>query len=200
MVAPCTWRLVRERAWWCSGRSTVSVWVSAFAARSRQTLLTERTRPSINDWLCKVFHPDNRDNAVAALLGTQDGRPDSRRAAADKRLKDAEAKLRRHQAAIDAGVDPAALVEPINHAQAERQAAKEELQHLPEAQTVDVAEIDAMLDQLGDVARHLNSRSPDRIMQVYRDLGLQVVYDNKKEAAVVTASPRVVNVCVRGGT
>lgn len=36
----------------------------------------------------------------------------------------------------------------------------------------------AMLDSLGDVARHLNSRNPDRIMQVYRDLGLQVVYDN----------------------
>jgi hypothetical protein len=57
-----------------------------------------------------------------------------------------------------------------------------------------------MLDQLGDVARHLNSRSPDRIMQVYRDLGLQVVYNNKKEAVVATASPRVGNVCVRGGS
>jgi hypothetical protein len=40
----------------------------------------------------------------------------------------------------------------MNHAQAERQAAKEELQHLPEAQTIDVAEVYAMLDQLGDVA------------------------------------------------
>lgn len=52
--------------------------------------------------------------------------------------------------------------------------------HLPDAQAVDVAEVYAMLDQLGDVARHLNSRTPERITQVYRDLGLQVVYDNKK--------------------
>ncbi|QYN18841.1 recombinase family protein [Amycolatopsis sp. DSM 110486] len=156
--------------------------------------------PPINNWLCQVFHPNNRDETVAALIGTQDGRPDSRRAAAEKRLKDAEAKLRRHQAAIDAGVDPAALVEPMNHAQAERQTAKEELDHLPEVATVDVAEVHAMLDQLGEVERHLNSRNPDRIMQVYRDVGLQVVYDNKKEAVVVTASPRVGNVCVRGGT
>jgi hypothetical protein len=88
--------------------------------------------------------------------------------------------LRRHQAAIDAGVDPAALVEPMNHAQAERQAAKEELQHLPEAQTVDVANVYAMLDSLGDVARHLNSRSPDRIMQVYRDLGCKWSTTTKK--------------------
>ncbi|WP_410586355.1 hypothetical protein [Amycolatopsis sp. lyj-23] len=38
----------------------------------------------------------------------------------------------------------------------------------------------AMLDQLGDVARHLDSRAPERITQVYRDLSLQVFYDNKK--------------------
>lgn len=58
----------------------------------------------------------------------------------------------------------------------------------------------AMLDSLGDVARHLNSRSPERIMRVYRDLGLEVVYNNEKETVDVTVSPRVVNVRVRGAT
>lgn len=101
-------------------------------------------------------------------------------------------------AAIEAGVDPVNFVELMKHAQAEQQVAMEELKHLPDTQAVDVAEVYAMLDQLGDVAWHLNSRSPDRIMQVCRDLGLQVVYDNKKEAVVVTASPRVGNVFVRG--
>ncbi|MFD2489335.1 recombinase family protein [Amycolatopsis jiangsuensis] len=156
--------------------------------------------PPINAWLCQMFDPANRDETVAALIDTQGSQPSTGREAVEKRLKDAEARLRRHQAAIEAGVDPAALVDAMNVAQAERQAAKEELQHLPEAQTLDVAEVYAMLDSLGDVARHLNSRNPDRIMQVYRDLGLQVVYNNKKEAVVVTASPRVGNVCVRGGT
>ncbi|MEV0074395.1 MULTISPECIES: hypothetical protein [unclassified Amycolatopsis] len=125
--------------------------------------------PPINDWLCQVFDPANRDETVAALVGAQGGQPGRGRDAVEKRLKDAEARLRRHQAAIEAGVDPAALVDAMNIAQAERQAAKEELQHLPEAQTIDAAEVHAMLDQLGDVARHLNSRNPDRIMQVYRE-------------------------------
>ena len=156
--------------------------------------------PPVNAWLCKVFDPENRDETVAALVGTQEVQPDSRRAAVERRLKDATAKLRRHQAAIDAGVDPAALVEPMNFAQAERHAAEAELEHLPDAATVDVAEVYAMLDSLGDVARHLNSRSPERITRVYRDLGLEVAYDNKKETVDVTVSPRVVNVCVRGGT
>src|SRR5436305_465401 len=41
---------------------------------------------------------------------------------------------RRHQAAIDAGVDPAALVEPMNFAQAERHATEAELAHLVRAE------------------------------------------------------------------
>lgn len=47
-------------------------------------------------------------------------RANARLEQARKRLTDAEAKLRRQQAAIEAGVDPSALVDPINAAQAER--------------------------------------------------------------------------------
>ncbi|WP_233594909.1 zinc ribbon domain-containing protein [Amycolatopsis sp. WAC 04169] len=155
--------------------------------------------PPLNAWLCQVFDPDNRDETVAAMVGAQPGGSGTGRETVEKRLKDAEARLRRHQAAIEAGVDPAALVDAMNLAQAERQAAREELENLPESATIDAAEVYAMLDSLG-VERALNSRNPDRITQVYRDLGLQVLYDNKKEAVVVTASPRVDNVCVRGGT
>jgi hypothetical protein len=156
--------------------------------------------PPINAWLCQVFDPANRDETVAAMVGAQQVKPGTGRDAVEKRLKSAEGRLRRHQAAIEAGVDPAALVDAMNLAQAERQAAREELEHLPEEATVDAAEVYAMLDSLGDVERHLNSRNPERITQVYRDLDLQVVYDNEKETAMVTVSPRVVNVCVRGGT
>jgi hypothetical protein len=49
--------------------------------------------PRLHEWLCQVFDPDNRDGTVAALAGAQDDRPDGRRSAAEKRLKDAEAKL-----------------------------------------------------------------------------------------------------------
>ncbi|MEU8633193.1 hypothetical protein AB0C38_13555 [Amycolatopsis sp. NPDC048633] len=134
----------------------------------------------INEWLCQVFHPENRDETVQLLTGSQDGRVDSRRAAAEKRMKDAEAKLRRHLAAIEADVDPVNFVEPTKRAQPERQAATEELKHLPDTQAPDVAEVYPMPDHLGNVERHLNSRSPERITQVYPDLGLQVFYDNKK--------------------
>jgi hypothetical protein len=57
-----------------------------------------------------------------------------------------------------------------------------------------------MLDSLGDMPRALNSRRPERVVQVYRDLRLELRYDKEKETVDVTASPRVVNVCVRGGS
>ena len=65
---------------------------------------------------------------VSALLASQ-GSADPRsgsRDAAEKRLADAEGRLRRFQAAIASGVDPMALVEPINEAQAQREAARNE--------------------------------------------------------------------------
>ncbi|WP_146044410.1 hypothetical protein [Amycolatopsis sp. BJA-103] len=55
-----------------------------------------------------------------------------------------------------------------------------------------------MLDSLGDVETALNSRNPDRITQVYRDLGLQVLYDNKRGGRGDRLSPCGQRVCPRG--
>ena len=147
-----------------------------------------------------MFDPDNVDETVTALVGSQEAQPGIGREVVEKRLADAEARLRRHQAAIEAGVDPAAVVEAINAAQAERAAARAELEHRPATATFGRAEVYAMLDSLGDVPRALNSRRPERVAQVYRDLRLELRYDKEKETVDVTVSPRVVNVCVRGGT
>jgi hypothetical protein len=45
-----------------------------------------------------------------------------------------------------------ALVEPINRAQQELDAARAEQQHNPSVQALSRVEIDAMIDYLGDVA------------------------------------------------
>jgi hypothetical protein len=129
--------------------------------------------PALHGWLCRVFGPDNVDETVTALVGSQEAQPGIGREVVAKRLADAEARLRRHQAAIEAGVDPAAVVEAINAAQAERAAARAELEHRPAAATFGRAEVYAMLDSLGDVPRALNLRRPERVAQVYRDLRLR---------------------------
>jgi hypothetical protein len=57
-----------------------------------------------------------------------------------------------------------------------------------------------MIDSLGDVAAALTGRYPQKLIDLYDDLRLTVMYDNEKEAVDVTASPRVNSACVRGGT
>ena len=62
---------------------------------------------ALNAWIGDLFHPKNVDRTVAALVASQDGARGvpSTREAASKRLADAEARLRRFQTAITAGVD-----------------------------------------------------------------------------------------------
>jgi hypothetical protein len=62
---------------------------------------------------------ENRDRLVAGLLDAQP-KVEGNRETAKRRLADAEAKLRRFRAVIEAGIDPAALVEAMNEAHAQR--------------------------------------------------------------------------------
>lgn len=77
------------------------------------------------------------NRTVAALVASQEGadRRQTDGEAAKKRLADAEARLRRFQAAIAAGVDPNALVEVINAARAEGRAAQAKLTTRPRRMT-----------------------------------------------------------------
>ncbi|GGS28243.1 zinc ribbon domain-containing protein [Actinokineospora fastidiosa] len=156
---------------------------------------------AINGWIGRLFAPENRDETVRALLASQDdAQQTSGQQAAQQRLADAESRLKRYQAAIAAGVDPSALVEVINQAQAEREAARAEVGHVPAAGSLDAAEVYAMIDALGDVGSVLKDARPESLINLYRDLRLEIGYQNDRDAASATASLRVVSECVRGGT
>jgi hypothetical protein len=63
----------------------------------------------------------------ASTIGPQAKTPSVDVGGAKARRADAEQRLRRHLTSIAAGVEPAALVETINQAQAERSAAQAEI-------------------------------------------------------------------------
>lgn len=156
----------------------------------------------LNGWIGRLFDRDNVDRTVAALVASQEGmgRASDGREAVKKRLTDAEARLRRFQAAIETGVDPAAVVEAINEAQAQRTAARAELDGTPAPNALTEAEVYAMIDSLGDVDAVLSDAQPESLSRLYQALRLELRYEPDERAVVVTASPRVVNECVRGGT
>jgi hypothetical protein len=83
---------------------------------------------ALNRWIGRLFDRENLDQTVAQLLGSQPaGAASIDVSAAKARRADAERRLLRFQAAIAAGADPAAVVEPMNQAQAERAAAQAEV-------------------------------------------------------------------------
>jgi hypothetical protein len=122
--------------------------------RSTPDRIVRSRRPA----LAELFDRDHVDHTVAALVASQEGATRKRDggAAARKRLADAEGRLKKFQAAIAAGVDPTALVEVINAAQAERAAAQAEIDNAPVPDLMDVAEVYARIDMFGDVPAKLN--------------------------------------------
>lgn len=161
-------------------------------------------RDRVNDWLGRLFHRDNVDRTVSALVASQDGGSSDERSqeSAKRRVAEAEKKLERFQAAIAAGVDPAALVEPTNHAQAKLAAAQAELtgQRSPSALTD--AEVYAMVDSLGDVGAALSDAKTESLAGLYTAVGLHVRYEPEAHTADIAIQPagRVNSARVRGGT
>ncbi|CRK56764.1 Site-specific recombinase [Alloactinosynnema sp. L-07] len=119
------------------------------------------------------------------------------RESAKARLADAEARLRRFQEAFAAGIDPMAVMEPMNQAEAERVSARAELDNAPAPTLITAAEVHSMIDSLGDVASALSGTDLDALADLYRSAQLELRYENAEEAAYVAASVRVNSECPR---
>jgi len=157
----------------------------------------------LNQWIATLFDARNRDQTVQALIDSQGGAlADANHDQAHRRLADAEARMRRHQAAIEAGVDPAALVDVINQAQAERAAARAELNGRPATQALTRQDVEAMIDSIEDVGAALTQTEPESLTALYEALRLQMIYEPTSRTVDVTVQPhgRVNNARVRGGT
>jgi DNA invertase Pin-like site-specific DNA recombinase len=157
----------------------------------------------LNEWIDRLFDPLNLDRTVSALVGSQDdGTSETANyASAKKRLAEADAKLKRFQNAIAAGVDPVALVEAINEAQEKRAAANAELNGTPKPVARDAAAIYAMVDSLGDVKRVTRLGDPEELQRLYERLNLEIVYN--ATGRTLDGSIRPVGrdkTSVRGGT
>jgi hypothetical protein len=103
------------------------------------------------------------------------------------------------QAAIEAGADPAALVDPINRAQEQVKAARVACDQAPPARGIGRAEIEAMLDHLGDIGAALTRARPERLTELYGSLDLQLTDHPDDRLVDVRLDPRRGSERVRGG-
>lgn len=160
-------------------------------------------RDALNKWIGGLFAPESLEATIESLVASQETLHTSgRHELAARRLKESELKLNRFQAAIAAGVDPTALIDGINQAQRERDAARAELAASPALQHLEYDEVQIAIEKLGDVATALNRANAASLAELYAALRLQLRYLPAERLVDVTIQPalRVDSVRVRGGT
>lgn len=165
-------------------------------------LREEAVTGALNRWIATLFEPSKRADTVATLVGGQHGQlvDTGRVEPARRKLADSQTRLRRHQAAIEAGVEPPALVDAINQAQAERAAAQAEIDRAPSAELLDKTAVERMVDTLGNMAKAIDRAPRSDLANLYQELRLDLRFQPAERAVDVTIRPRVANVRVRGGT
>ncbi|WP_067472793.1 hypothetical protein [Nocardia amamiensis] len=95
-----------------------------------------------------------------------------------QRVTDADARLARHLAAIEAGIDPQALVTAMNAAQADKATAQAELKSLPKINRLTETKIRKLIDSLGDIRAVLAAGDPAEKAQLYQTMAFEVRYQH----------------------
>ncbi|WP_235211231.1 hypothetical protein [Nocardia brasiliensis] len=116
----------------------------------------------LDGWLSKLFDQhQHRNRTVEILLAAQEpDDTDALRALLRRRIAEADTKLQRHLAAIEAGVDPAAFVSSMNAAQAEKAAARAELDAIPKPIRLTETEMHKLIEPAGDIGAVLSAGAP----------------------------------------
>lgn len=156
----------------------------------------------VNQWLAGLFDRRNRGRTVRQLLGVAESPTEEARVEGIKvRKADAEARLRNLLNLAERGVDFDALVERINSAKQEIDAATEELARMPAGRITGHAEIEARIDQLGESAGGLSRAEAADLWDFYEAVNLETVYTAEERTVDVTIRPfSKDNAGVRGGT
>ncbi|MEV4237701.1 hypothetical protein AB0J47_21275 [Nocardia sp. NPDC049737] len=88
----------------------------------------------------------------------------------------------------------------MNTAQADKAAARAELQNLPKIDRLTETEIRKLIESLGDIRAVLAAGNPSDKIQLYAALDLQVRYQHQQQLAIVGVTPCGVSTGVRRGT
>jgi hypothetical protein len=130
----------------------------------------------VNAWIGDLFDNEHRAATVEQLAAADSSTSDNARMEqARNELLDTEKRLRRLQQAIEAGANPAAVVDALNRAEQERRAAHADLDRIPARHVLTYADIAVMINDLGDVGQALDRADPAGLEDLYSALRLEMV-------------------------
>ncbi|GAB2722964.1 hypothetical protein [Kitasatospora kifunensis] len=167
----------------------------------------------LDHWLAKIFAPHRIDDTIDLLATTGGLNPTAGHTPnaeqAKKTIKQCDAKLTTHRAALEAGADPVLVTGWITEAQATRARAEAELRAAQSARRAQPTrdDIASLVRANSDLVIILTRTEPAERADLYQKLGLVLTYDSGKQKVLVEMNlnqhlndPRGVSVGVRGGT
>jgi site-specific DNA recombinase len=142
-------------------------------------LREDRIVPCLDRWLARLFEPERIEQTISALLAAQRPMPLDRQAEAARRdIAEADRKLARHRAALEAGADPAVVTGWIKDVQTAKAAAEARLRRTAPAAGRQLRhnELADMIAQFGDMVDLLADADPARKAAIYANLCLRLTF------------------------
>lgn len=189
----------------CNARTLVPGSATALAHPQQIYLREDLITPKINRWIGSLFDPVHRAQTVQTLLEADDSaeQAQEQRERLRDRVAAAETVMNKLRKALDAGWDPVELREQYNAAAADKRAAESALAAARDQTGIGRAELEAYLDQLGDMTTALGRAEPEELAELYASFRLSLTYHHTEQIVDVEVDPigdRVDKLRVRGGT
>ncbi|GGM73753.1 putative recombinase [Longimycelium tulufanense] len=155
----------------------------------------------LEHWLGRVFDPDYLEDTVRRLAAAAGDTTTTAApvAAAQARIQRCEARLAQYRAALDAGADPVLVAEWIAEVEAERTAATAELKaHKQRTRQLTADDIRHLVHNSTKARRALRRAKPEDKNELYRQLGLRLVYQPERHLVSAEVNPVGFLMCPRG--
>lgn len=143
----------------------------------------------LDNWIGTLFDPAHRDATIAAMLVEPD-QPPTERDQIRPLILECERKLDQYRRALDAGADPVVVSAWITQTVAERQRLKQSLiAHKRDADSHLTARVlSEMIEDLGEVSAVLDQGDDADKADLYRRLGLQLIFNPEVKIVDARAS------------
>ncbi len=145
--------------------------------------------PRLDRWLARLFEPEPIEQTITALLAAQRPVPlDEQAAAARREIAEADRKLARHRAALEAGADPVVVTAWIRDAQTAKAAAEARVRRTGPAagRQLNHDELADMIARLGDMVGLMADAEPTRKAGIYGSLGLHLTFYPEEAKVLVS--------------
>jgi hypothetical protein len=131
-----------------------------------------------------------RETVDQMVAGQHDVTDNAAAEAANAQIEDANLKMARYRAALDAGGDPEEIGKWIAEAKAQRLRAEAERRQATSRTALTRQQVQELIEQCADIAADLRDADPADMASTYRKLGLRLTYHPERQLVRAAACPQ----------